>query len=152
MDRVFLDANILYSASYREGAGLTRLWKLRDVQLLTSAYALGEAWRNIDDAAQRVRLASLAATLELVGELPVDAPRTRGAGLPAKDVPILNAAISGRATHLLTADEQHFGRLFGTTIGGVLIVSPADYLRGKRRWSPFQALIDMIRWLRPAKR
>lgn len=130
MDRVFLDANILFSASYREGASLARLWILPNVRLLTSAYALAEAWRNIDEPSQRVRLA-LMVPAELVGALPADEATARSVGLPEKDVPILHAAISGRATHLVTADFQHFGPLFGATIGGVLIQKPGDYLRGK---------------------
>src|SRR5439155_23797477 len=121
MNRVFLDANILFSASYREGTSLTRLWQLDGTRLLTSAYALGEAWRNIEDASQRIRLASLLPALQLVGGLPADEAFARRVGLPDKDVPILHAAISGRATHLLTADFQHFGRLFGTRVRGVLI-------------------------------
>jgi uncharacterized protein len=132
MDRVFLDACILFTASYREGTGTSRLWTLPDVRLLTSFYALGEAWRNIGNAAQRIRLASLLSALELVGELPADEPIATSAGLPSKDVPILHASISGRATHLITADVQHFGRLFGSAIGGGLILPPADYLRSKR--------------------
>ncbi|MBV8773910.1 MAG: hypothetical protein JO166_16515 [Deltaproteobacteria bacterium] len=47
MDKVFLDANVLYSAAYMEFAGLARLWSLDDVQLLSSAYAIDEARRNI---------------------------------------------------------------------------------------------------------
>jgi hypothetical protein len=36
-DRVFLDANILVSAAWRASNGLLALWKLSDVDLLTSA-------------------------------------------------------------------------------------------------------------------
>jgi uncharacterized protein len=72
MDRVFLDANILFVASFREDSGLARLWQLRGIRLLASAYTLNEAFRNINDAAQRVRLASLVAGVELVAERPAD--------------------------------------------------------------------------------
>ena len=47
LDRVFLDANVLYSAPYLELAGLARLWSLDDAQMLTSAYAIEEARRNL---------------------------------------------------------------------------------------------------------
>jgi hypothetical protein len=43
MDRVFLDANVLFSAAYREGAGLLKLWKLGRAELITSEYAADEA-------------------------------------------------------------------------------------------------------------
>ena len=39
MDRVFLDANVLFSAAYRQDSSLLRLWELKDVELVTSAYA-----------------------------------------------------------------------------------------------------------------
>jgi hypothetical protein len=47
LDTVFLDANVLYSAAYIEFAGLTPLWSLNDARLLTSAYAIEEARRNL---------------------------------------------------------------------------------------------------------
>jgi hypothetical protein len=36
-----------------------------------------------------------------------------------------------KATHLLTGDIKHFGSLFGVTVEGVLILPPAEYLKGK---------------------
>ena len=130
MDRVFLDANILFSAAYRDGAGLQRLWAIEDVRLLSSAYAVEEARRNLDTDEQRARLDSLTATLELVAQLPA-ASLPPDVVLPEKDSPILLAAIAGSAAHLLTGDVRHFGPLFGQSIGGVLVQLPAAYLAGK---------------------
>ena len=133
MDRVFLDANVLFSAGYRESTAVMRLWELPHVQLITSAYAIEEARRNLDTAAQRVRLIQRVSGLEQVAELPADALVASGVGLPAKDVPILAAAIAGRATHLLTGDSRHFGPVYGIRVGGVLVMRTADYLRMKQR-------------------
>jgi hypothetical protein len=47
LDRVFLDANVLYSTAYMELAGLAPLWSLDDVQLLSSTYAIEEALPRI---------------------------------------------------------------------------------------------------------
>ena len=44
------------------------------------------------------------------------------------DVPILLAAVDGRATHLFTGDKDHFGRYYGLSIEGVLILRPASYM------------------------
>lgn len=132
MDRVFLDANVLFSAGYRETAAVLRLWQLPDVQLITSAYAIEEARRNLDTAAQRVRLILRVSSLEQVAELPADMIVASGVGLPVKDVPILAAAISGRATHLLTGDTRHFGPIYDMEVGGVLVMRTADYLRMKQ--------------------
>ena len=127
MGRLFLDANVLFSAAYRPGAGLLRLWKLRNVVLCSSRYALGEARPNLSTESQHNRLAELSAPLELFesegGELPA------GVSLPDKDAPILLAAVAARATHLVTGDLRHFGRLFGKKVLGITILAPADYLR-----------------------
>lgn len=130
--RVFLDANVLFSAAWREDAGLARLWKLPAVQLLASRYAVEEAARNLDTTVQRERLAYLMTGVELVpdagaGGLP------EGIELPQKDRPILLAAIGAAATHLLTGDLRHFGPLYGKTIEGVLIQLPADFCATPRR-------------------
>jgi len=57
MDRLFLDANVLFSAAYRPNAGLLKLWKLKDVVLCFSRYALEEARINLGEETQRNRLA-----------------------------------------------------------------------------------------------
>lgn len=128
--RVFLDANVLFSAAWREDAGLLRLWRRADARLITSPYAVDEAFRNLETTAQRERLFRLTASMELVpgaasGDLP-DLPR--GVSLPEKDRPILVAAVRARATHLLTGDARHFGRLYGRIVGGVLILRPSEFL------------------------
>lgn len=59
-----------------------------------------------------------------------DAPMPASVKLPDKDHPILKAAIAAEATRLITGDVTDFGRYFGTRIAGVLVVTPADFLRG----------------------
>ena len=102
MVRLFLDANILFSAGYRPDPGILALWKIPDVVLVTSNYALEEAWRN------------------LRGEIE----------LPEQDWAILGSASASGATHLITGDLRDFGAYFGERILGVLILRPAEYLRG----------------------
>jgi hypothetical protein len=36
VDRLFLDANVLFSAAYRADSGLLRLWDLPDTELVLS--------------------------------------------------------------------------------------------------------------------
>jgi predicted nucleic acid-binding protein len=132
VDRVFLDANVLFSAAYRRDAGLRRLWMLPGVELLTSAYALEEARRNLAQRGQRARLTWLMRALTIVAE-PVERPLPEGVDLPAKDRPILLAALDAQATHLLTGDVSHFGRHFGRAVEGVLILPPAAYLAPKEQ-------------------
>jgi uncharacterized protein len=130
MDRIFLDANVLFSAAYRAHSGLLALWKLRNARLYSSRYAVEEARINLDEAPQKERLTRLSFSLELFEAEPQELPERMV--LPEKDVPIMLAAVVARATHLLTGDVRHFGVYFGKTIRGILILPPGDYLRLRR--------------------
>lgn len=132
MDRVFLDANVLFSAAYRHDAGLRQLFKLHHVALITSAYAVEEARRNLSTDRQRRDLEQLCASMEIVSVAAADPPQLAGIDLPESDRPIFAAAINARATHLLSGDVRDFGRYYGQTVEGVLILPPARYLRKRQ--------------------
>lgn len=132
MDRVFLDANVLFSAAYREDSGLRDLWRLGGTELITSNYAIREAIANLDNPEQKARLELLIASTEIVAQ-PASAEGLPSAeDLPEKDRPILLAALAAGATHLLTGDITHFGRFFGRLIGAMRVLKPRDYLNSKR--------------------
>jgi HEAT repeat protein len=131
MDRLFLDANVLFSADYKADARVVRLWRLDDVVLCSSRYALEEARFNLEDEDQLQRLGRLSSSLRLFE--PGSARLPRGISLPDKDEPILLAALEARATHLLTGDIRHFGPYLGKSIAGLLIVLPGEYLRSRSR-------------------
>ncbi len=122
--RVFVDANVLFSAAYRDEAPLVRLWDMPSVQMVTSPYAVVEAWRNLADAAQRDRLDQLVTRMEVIDPAG-DVPLPSGIELPAKDRPILQAAIAAHAEYLVTGDRTHFGPYYESTIQGVVILPPA---------------------------
>ena len=126
MDRVFLDANALFSVAYGS-KGLRTLWNwAREGRclLLSSAYAVEEARRNLQPRHQ-AQLAELIGTMAIVAEAHLAFAELLR--LPEKDKPILAAAINARATHLLTGDLRHFGSLRGQFIQGVLVCTPRDY-------------------------
>lgn len=127
MDRLFLDANILFSASYRPAAGLLQLWKISDAVLCSSRYALEEARINLEDEIQRTQLNKLAEAVHYFEAGQRKLPRWFL--LPEKDRPIMLAAIEARATHLLTGDIRHFGHYFGKKVEGIAILLPREYLR-----------------------
>ena len=131
MDRLFLDANILFSAAYRADAGLRRLWRLPAAKLITSTYAALEARRNLNKG-QCGDLDTLLIEVEVIDLVPPAHFMKALPDLPEKDRPILFAAVSAKATHLITGDITHFGVFFGKKLKGVLIVSPADYLTKRR--------------------
>ena len=121
---------MLFSAAYRPDAGLARLWQLRGVELMTSDYAAQEARLNLIEKDQRVRLANLLGKVRMISAV---APLPAGVRLPEKDQPILQAALQGRATHLLTGDKEHFGPHFGRCLGGILVLPPAEYFERRRK-------------------
>jgi predicted nucleic acid-binding protein len=133
VDRVFLDANVLFSAAYRVESPLRTLFTMPRTHLVTSAYALEEARRNLSAGQQQAELERLCRSVEVVSVLPPQGELSILAKLPANDRPILWAAISVRATHLLSGDFKAFGRFYGTTINGVTIMPPAAYLKKHRK-------------------
>jgi len=131
MHRLFLDANILFSAAYRPDAGLVQFWELKDTILCSSRYAIEEARINLAEDAQRRRLLKLARHIHLFDAASRELPA--GLSLPEKDIPIFLAAIEARATHLIAGDVRHFGLYFNKQIAGVLVMSPADYFKKHAR-------------------
>ncbi len=135
MDRVFLDANILFSAAYLPDSRLRTLWSLPGVALIASRFVVEEARRNVfaycdgSLAALEELLDGLALAAEVAPEiaLPPDID------LPDKDKPVLSAAVAASCTHLLTGDKRHFGTLYGQRVRGVLVLTPAQYLRRRAR-------------------
>lgn len=134
MDRIFLDANVLFSAAYLENAGLGRLWQLDDVELLGSAYAVEEARRNLalDRPPALARLERLTRKLALINP-PTDLELLARVRLDSKDRPILLAAIHGKADFLLTGDGRHFGHLYGKRVEGVMVLRPPQYFARRAR-------------------
>jgi hypothetical protein len=102
------------------------LWELKRLELLSSPYAAEEARVNLVEADQQQRLQRLLEQVVMITGL---APLPPGTALPEKDRPILQAAVYGQATHLLTGDKQHFGKYFGRRLGSILLLPPADFLR-----------------------
>ncbi len=128
--RAFLDANILWSASYGERPGVGRLWRFEDVELYSSQYAVEEARRNLIASEQSARLRELLSRVTVSPVATPPAPLFREShGLPEKDQPILWAAIDVQATHLITGDERHFGHLYGKTVEGVTVIRARDFMR-----------------------
>jgi predicted nucleic acid-binding protein len=104
------------------------LWSLNDVQLVSSAYAIDEARRNlaIDRPEAVPRLNRLLRPVSTV-DTPQGVKLAKNIRLDPNDRPILLAAIHGKAGHLLTGDGRHFGHLYEKRIEGVLVLRPAQY-------------------------
>lgn len=132
--RLFLDANVLFSAAHNPEGNARALCRLAAggaIALVTSSYAAEEAARNIQLKFPAC-VPDLAALLErlVLGPEPASVlvGEAAAAGLPEKDAPILAAAIAARADILVTGDRRHFGPLYGKSVRDVLILPPADAL------------------------
>ena len=132
--RIFLDANILFSAAKSDGAICKLLSSLSRAghALVADGYVLAEARRNLEHKLPHAlpALDTLGRTLEVVATAPSASTLPAGLGLPEKDKPVLLAAVAARCQALVTGDQTHFGRLFGRRISGVVIHSPRSLAEG----------------------
>ena len=130
--RLFLDANILFTAAHNPTGKAALVIELGQVgiwQLVTSTYALEEARRNLalKFSGGLERLAKLSQDMRIATDrMGAECP----AGLPDKDCPIFRAAHACRADVLLTGDIRDFGFLMNdrSKTGGLLIQTVADFL------------------------
>lgn len=131
LDRIFLDANILFSIAYGS-PGLTRLceWaQKRKCLLFASNFVIEEARRNLSDPDQIKKLDDFLSGVRIVPEVDPQIPCP--IDLPEKDRPVLLAAISIKADYFLTGDMIHFGKYFGKIVGGVKICRPRQYFASR---------------------
>ena len=75
--RLFLDANVLVSAAWKNDSRLLRLWQIPAIELVTSNLVIEECHRNLPLPEQQKRLAQLLDTVRILvlRQLPVS--RTR---------------------------------------------------------------------------
>ena len=132
--KLFLDANVIFSAAYQAEGRAQHLVALAGAgrcTLVTSAHAIEEARRNLELKSRGFE-ARLAAALAVTGTVP-EAPGhvvawAAGEGLPPKDAPILAAAAHCGAQILVTGDARDFGPLYGRTLRGLRVMTPAQAL------------------------
>jgi uncharacterized protein len=130
--KVFLDANVLFTAARTPHGKAALIIDCGDEgwwQLLTSAYAIEEARRNLE----RKSPTSLPHLDELLRSINIVIPSLSAPcpdNLPLKDRPIFQAAHTGAATHLLTGDLKDFGPLMNRPdlTFGIIIQTVAEFL------------------------
>ena len=133
--RIFLDANILFSAAKSAGAirQLLRQLNERGHTLVADDYVATEARRNLARKAGSDAIPYLDALLLQIevnhaqhSPRRTGFPQTDADWLPEKDRPVLLAAIALHCDALVTGDRTDFGSGFGKTFSGVTIYSPAQ--------------------------
>ena len=132
--RLFLDANVIFSAACSPTGRASALFRLAGVgrcALAASRHVVEEARRNLAVKADHRldRLEELLEPVDVGPEAPPDVAAWAAArGLPANDAPVLAAAAVARADLLVTGDRTHFGHLLGEECGGVVVVTFATAL------------------------
>jgi uncharacterized protein len=126
--RVFLDANILFSAAKSAGAVRELLHLLLDGghECWVDDYVVIEARRNLAAKASDALIA-FEVLLKRLRISPAQAPGPELKlvnWLPEKDRTVLAAAIRLRCDALVTGDRTHFGPGYGKMFAGVTIHSP----------------------------
>ena len=128
--RIFLDANILFSAAHGTESPMRAFFHLAEAgicKLLASPFALDEARRNIarKHPAKTPDLEQLIAQIAVCREAGAEEVRwARSTGLPDKDAPILAAAVQAKADILVTGDRADFGILYGRNLQRVEVLPP----------------------------
>jgi predicted nucleic acid-binding protein len=129
--RTFLDANILFSAARADGAArqLLDLCVADCHELWVDAYIVAEARRNLaaKSPGSLAGLDTITSRMKIGGMLSLSSSALLSdlMVLPEKDRPVLAAAIHQQCDILVTGDRTHFGPLYGKTIRGVTVLSPA---------------------------
>jgi len=129
--RIFLDANVLFSAAKSAGGIRLLLQALHAAghQLVADAYVATEARRNVAVKAGNDASGYLEALLSRIEVSAVQYPTQAQADvlwLPDKDRPVLMAAMALKCDVLVTGDRTHFGPGYGKVFDGVTIYAPAQ--------------------------
>jgi predicted nucleic acid-binding protein len=125
--RLFLDANVLISAAWKDNSKVARIWSIAGAGLVTSSFVVAECTRNLPRQEQQDRLIRLLLAVRVLEfqKIPV---LENPPDLPEKDQHVLAAAVLARADYLVTGDRRHFGIWCGGTVFGVKVEPPARFL------------------------
>jgi predicted nucleic acid-binding protein len=132
--RIFLDSSVLLSAC-GSGKSLSRLITEiaadRGWRLISASYCRAETSKNIRKlgAEAALRWPDMQDKVEW-------GPNARTSRKPlllnaSKDKPVLISALAAKCAVLLTLDKGDFGLLLGTTVYGMRVNTPRDFLIGE---------------------
>jgi predicted nucleic acid-binding protein len=124
--RLFLDANVLVSAAWKDGSKVARIWQIPYIELITSNFVVTECIRNLPREEQQDRLNRFLLALRVLEfqRMPI---LENPPPLPEKDQHVLAAAVLARANFLVTGDRKHFGEWYGGSVCGVRVEPPGRF-------------------------
>jgi len=132
LTRLFLDANVLFTAAHNpegKAALVVEPAAAGHWEAVTNAYCVAEARLNLERKYPDFlgRLEKILDTVRLVPDVPGELCPIR---LPEKDRPVFASAIRCGATHFLTGDRRHFGPFMNKPkkTAGVVVQTVGDFL------------------------
>lgn len=135
MNRVFLDANVLFSAAISEGGVCRAIFEVAgnrdDVHLVCTGYAREEARFNLRRKypGSLDGLDALLDRIDILDEPPEDLVEDMSPLVPdPDDGRILAGAVASGAFILVTGNSRDFGELYGTRVRGVAVMRPREAL------------------------
>lgn len=129
--KVFLDSSVLLSACGSKKSLsrlITEIAFARDWCLISASYCRAETTRNIAKLGEEavLRWPAVQTKIEWVpNALTSQKPLLLTA---SKDKPVLISALAAQCAVLLTLDRGDFGQLLGTTVYGMRVSTPRDFL------------------------
>jgi len=141
MRRIFLDANIFFASVKSQTGGsyfILELAKKGLVEIVTVAYALAEAERNIGSKLGEKflekhydNLLAIKPQAQSIAFLPTSLEQRLAFAVPDKDIPIVAGAILSKADVLVTLDQKHLLKNEKLRKLGFFlhILTPGDFLK-----------------------
>lgn len=132
--RIFLDSSVLLSACGSEKSLsrlITEIAADRGWHLISASYCRAETSKNIGKlgAEAALRWPDMQSKVEWVPNALTS--RKPLLLIASKDKPVLISALAARSEVLLTLDKGDFGLLLGTTVYGMRVNTPRDFLIGE---------------------
>ena len=132
--RIFLDSSVLLSACGSEKSLsrlITEIAPNRDWRLISASYCRAETSKNIGKLGTEATLSW--PDMQTKFEWVPNALTSRKPLLltASKDKPVLISALAAECEVLLTLDKGDFGMLLGTTVYGMRVSTPREFLIGE---------------------
>ena len=134
--RLFLDANVIYSASRSISGASYVIFQLREklsYSLVTSKLALVESEKNLFEKERSEVIDHFYELIKNIDVISVDSETAKKKYkdiIEEKDAPILYGALKSKADYLLTLDKKHFftKRLIQSKFS-FKIMTPGEFIR-----------------------
>ena len=135
MDKIFLDANVLFSATFSDTGASNYLFRLGGnwkIKLYSSIYAINEAKKNLENKLGKEAIPKFLLQLSILSKADKSKYESSkySSFIASKDAPILESAEKMKVDYLITLDRKDFmSKKMANADLPFTIMLPGDYLR-----------------------